>query len=149
MSNRISALILVTAFVMLPGCKKDEETSTQLPLQSPMDAQAPDQEEPVQPLGPPVVVFGGVQFDFPWVVDPIAAAQAAKQSADVLRTTNGTLNFTFDHGLLRLNGKEYGTAKKGQMVKLTPNGRILVDGVERRPEDGSAPSQPATRPVTE
>lgn len=149
MSQRLAEIFLIVALLIVPGCKKDEETSTQVPLQNPMDAPAPDQEDAVQPLGPPVVVFGGVQFDFPWVVDPIAAVQAAKQSSDVLRTTNGTLSFTFDHGLLRLNGKEYGKAKKGQTVKIMPDGRVLVDGIERRPEDGGAASEPATRPAAE
>jgi len=146
--SRIAGIILVTMLSALafPGCKKDE-TTTQLPMQPPMEEQAP--EDAVQPLGPPVVVFDGIQFDFPWVVDPVAAVQAAKQSSDVLRSSNGVVNFTFDHGLLRLNGLNYGTAGKGQTVKITPDGLLLVDGLQRRPEDAQLTSQPATRPVDE
>lgn len=146
--RRIAGIILVTMLSASPGCKKDE-TTTQLPLQGPMEEQAAEQEDAVQPLGPPVVVFDGVQFDFPWVVDPVAAVQAAKQSSDVLRSSNGVLNFTFDHGLLRLNGRNYGTARKGQTVKITPDGQLLVDGMQRRPEDAQPTSQPATRPADE
>ena len=41
---------------------------------------------------------------------------------------------------MTLNGSDYGEARPGEVVTVTPDGRLLVDGIERAvvsmPEDG-------------
>jgi hypothetical protein len=38
------------------------------------------------------------------------------------------------NGRLKLNGKEYGTVKAGDLAKVTEDGKVFVNGEERKPD---------------
>jgi hypothetical protein len=90
-----------------------------------------------------------VVYELPWVADPkdemaVAIEFLKARTATGFKWSNGTHTFEVANAVaslesprtneVSLNGKKYGTVKPGDHVKLTQNGVLFVNGVERKPE---------------
>jgi len=97
------------------------------------------------------VAVDEVNYDLPvkWN-DPSDLGEGVRNATEVMKaTTPAGLKWTNDHlsfevvrKAMTLNGTNYGVVKAGDQVKLTEQGTLLVNGVERRPETASRPASP-------
>jgi hypothetical protein len=88
------------------------------------------------------VAVDEVNYDLPvkWN-DPSDLGEGVRHATEVMKvTTPAGLKWTNDHlrfevvrKAMTLNGTNYGVVKAGDQVKLTEQGTLLVNGVERRP----------------
>jgi len=85
------------------------------------------------------LVFHGVRFYLPWKVDPDQiVASRPRPPAVGFTLSNGNWILEYLDGRLKLNGKQYGTVKAGDTVKVTEDGKVLVNGEERQPDSKAA-----------
>lgn len=85
------------------------------------------------------VVFYQVRFYLPWKVDPEQmVASRPRPPAVGFTLRNGDRILEYLNWRLKLNGKDYGTVKAGDSVKVTEDGKVFVNEEERQPE-GKAP----------
>jgi hypothetical protein len=85
------------------------------------------------------LVFYGVRFYLPWKVDPnqiVASRPHPPAVGFTLSNENWIVEYLDGH--LKLNGKHYGTVKTGDRVKVTEDGKVLVNGEERQPDGKDA-----------
>ena len=85
------------------------------------------------------LVFYQVRFYLPWKVDPEQmVASRPRPPAVGFTLSSGNWVLEYLNGRLKLNGKDYGTVKARDSVKVTEDGKVFVNGEERQP-DGKAP----------
>jgi hypothetical protein len=100
------------------------------------------------------LVFYQVRFDLPWKVDPKQmVASRPRPPAVGFTLSSGNWALGYLNGRLTLNGKDYGTVKAGDSVKVTQDGKVFVNGEERtasawRPGGRWAPATAARWSVT-
>ena len=81
------------------------------------------------------LVFYQIRFDLPWKVDPKQLLESRPQPPAVgFKLTSDKQVLELLNGRLKLNGNEYGTVKAGDLVKLTEDGKVFVNGEERKPD---------------
>jgi hypothetical protein len=81
------------------------------------------------------LVFYQIRFDLPWKVDPTQLLASRPQPPSVgFKLTSDKQVLKLLNGQLKLNGKGYGTVKAGDLVKVTENGEVFVNGEERKPD---------------
>jgi hypothetical protein len=93
--------------------------------------------------------LNGVVYELPWAADPkdqmaVATEFLKARTATGFRWSNGTHTFEVANAVgsletpqtneVSLNSKKYGRVNSGDHVKLTQNGVLYVNGVERKPE---------------
>jgi hypothetical protein len=81
------------------------------------------------------LVFYQVRFDLPWRVDPEQIQKSRPKSPGMgFRLTNGTQTLELFDWRLKLDGKEYGSVNPGDHVRVTDDGRVIINGDERQPK---------------
>src|SRR5256885_2020416 len=95
-----------------------------------------------------VVTYNNIAIEVPWRVDdPLSLLKVV--DARGLKVTDGksTLEIAGQERALFLNGRKYGVVHPGDHVTLAPDGKMLVNGIERKPDaPTSAPTiLPASR----
>ena len=85
------------------------------------------------------LVFYQVRFYLPWKVDPKQmVASRPRPPAIGFTLSSGNWILEYLNGRLKLNGRDYGTVKEGDSVQVTEDGKVFVNGEERK-SDGKAP----------
>ena len=72
------------------------------------------------------VTVHGIKYEIPFI-----DASSADASGDTYSFTSSSLSFTEKNGKLTVNGKEFGTIKAGDTVKIDGTGRVSVNGAPR------------------
>jgi hypothetical protein len=89
------------------------------------------------------LVYYQIRFDLPWKVDPQQVfSSRPKPPAVGFKLSNGNQVFELLNGQLKLNGKEYGSVKAGDLVKVTEDGKVFVNEEERNPNLMQQPRRP-------
>jgi hypothetical protein len=81
------------------------------------------------------LIFYQIRFDLPWKVDPKQVfSSRPKPPAIGFKLSSDRQALELLNGQLKLNGKGYGTVKAGDLVKVTEDGKVSVNGEERQPD---------------
>jgi hypothetical protein len=92
---------------------------------------------PKVPPATDALVFNQVHLDLPWKPDPQQIfASRPKPPASGFRLSDGGHVLEMLDGRLTLDGKGYGAVKAGDHVKVTQDGKVIVNGAERAPQGG-------------
>jgi hypothetical protein len=75
----------------------------------------------------------------PWRVEAVEAIKAGQLDAAQKGITlaNDRYKLEVVEGKVKLNGKDYGQINRGDRVRLTEQGVLSVNGVERQPQDAN------------
>ncbi len=76
---------------------------------------------------PPPLVAAGVSYELPSVAEELHIDDQR------LYFRGHALDLRVEGRLIMLNGIPYGAVRRGDHVQLTPEGRLYVHGIERRP----------------
>lgn len=72
------------------------------------------------------VTVHGIKYEIPFI-----ESSSADATEDTYSFTGPSLSFTEKNGKLAVNGKEFGTIKAGDTVKIDKTGRVSVNGAPR------------------
>jgi hypothetical protein len=89
---------------------------------------------------------GGIRYEIPVRTPgmPTPPGSEMKAASDLLqgvtgngfKWSSGTLSLEVADGEITFNGKRHGAVKQGDIVRVTRDGALFINGVERKPTGG-------------
>ncbi len=94
----------------------------------------PPRAETTEPGKSRILHLNGIDFELPFAVDNVDAIKAAQRDVQKKGCTLANDRFKLEvaGGRLKLNGQDRGAVGPGDRVVLTDDGRLTVNGNERK-----------------
>ena len=130
-------VLVVLALALTTGCKRDTVPSSS--SSAPAGNASATGPGAVSVNGN-VVTFQNVRIEVPWDVSDVAGVvkmsqEAARGAGLKLSDGKNTLLVASDGRSIQLNGQPCGALKAGDNVQLTKEGKLIVNGIERHPDE--------------
>ena len=151
MDGRWALVVALALAIGAAGCKRESKSSS-TGGGSAGGGELPDTASGSAVIGRGnVVTYNNIAVEVPWRVDdPLSLLKVV--DARGLKVTDGksTLEILGEEKSVVLNGQKYGVAHPGDHVTLKADGKMLINGSERKPDvPTSAPKTlPATSPIS-